>query len=221
MNGKLEIVLLRDRAADALRREIFDGALLPGTELTQEELAGRLGISRMPVREALQILERDGLIRWASGNRAVVCAWTLDDLRDHYEIRALIEGEAAARAALRPESHDDIARAFELADGLARAGSNPAAYGRGSEAFHRAVWTGAASARIVKIAGQLFTGLPPHLHELVPGTVLPSTHDHRTILEGILSGDAEAARRHMAEHILGSYPKMRTHFARIHKLETA
>jgi DNA-binding GntR family transcriptional regulator len=151
----------------------------------------------------------------------VVCAWTLDELRDHYEIRALIEGEAAARAALRPEAHDDIAQAFELADALARAGSDPAAYGRGSEAFHRAVWRGAGSGRIVKIAAQLFTGLPPHLHELVPGTVLPSTHDHRTILGGILSGDAEASRNHMAEHILGSFPKMRTYFARIHKLETA
>jgi DNA-binding GntR family transcriptional regulator len=221
MNGKLEIVLLRDRAADVLRREIFEGTLLPGMELTQEELAGRLGISRMPVREALQILERDGLIRWASGNRAVVCGWTLDDLRDHYEIRALIEGEAAARAAVRPETHAGITRAFELADGLARAGSDPAAYGRGSEEFHRAVWSAAGSSRIVKIASQLFTGLPPHLHELVPGTVLPSTHAHRTILEGILSGSAEAARRHMAEHILASFPKMRSYFARIHKLETA
>lgn len=92
---------------DRMRTLILGHELPPGTILLQTEWAERLGVSRTPLREAFRILEGDGLVTVSNGNRTIqVVRYTVDELRDMYEIRSVIDGLAAqllARSSLRPD----------------------------------------------------------------------------------------------------------------------
>lgn len=92
-----------DRAYRALRAEILDGVLEPGSVLLEVEQSTRLGVSRTPVREALRQLAADGLVD-ASGRGAVVTPVSRDDIVSLYELREALEAKAAALAAQRGEA---------------------------------------------------------------------------------------------------------------------
>lgn len=84
--------------ADRLRIEIFRGKLLPGTRLAEATEAKRLGVSRVPVREAFAVLEREGLLKFTETGRTVVQELTVRDFEELYAMRLILE-PAAARAA--------------------------------------------------------------------------------------------------------------------------
>src|SRR4029077_5867102 len=86
-------------ATELIREAIIDGRLPPGQRLKEEELARELGISRTPVREALLVLQTEGLVDAAPNRGAVVRSHDGDDLEDLYQLRALLEGYATRRAA--------------------------------------------------------------------------------------------------------------------------
>jgi DNA-binding GntR family transcriptional regulator len=89
------------RVQEELREAILAGTLEPGTKLRAEALAEQLSTSRTPVREALVVLAREGLVEIEPRRGATVRAFDAADLADLYEVRALIEPHAAGRAALR------------------------------------------------------------------------------------------------------------------------
>src|SRR5579864_4506652 len=86
-------------ATELIREAILDGRLEPGARLKEEELARELGISRTPVREALLVLQAEGLIVAEPNRGASVRRHDAEDLHDLYQLRALLEGHAARRAA--------------------------------------------------------------------------------------------------------------------------
>jgi DNA-binding GntR family transcriptional regulator len=88
-----------DTAYDTLRRMILSGEAPAGSRLGEAELAETLGLSRTPVREALQRLGSDGLVEVLPHRGARVVQWTGDDLEEIFELRSLLEPYAAARAA--------------------------------------------------------------------------------------------------------------------------
>lgn len=90
-----------DRAYDTIRTMILSGELASGDALREEALAERCGVSRTPVREALRQLEADLLVRRTESQRSYVADWSLDDVADAFELRAMLEGHAAKRAAER------------------------------------------------------------------------------------------------------------------------
>jgi len=79
------------RVADELREAILRGAYPPGTRLRQEELAGQYGASRVPVREALRILESDGLVTTVANAGAWIARLSLDECAELYQVRERIE----------------------------------------------------------------------------------------------------------------------------------
>jgi DNA-binding GntR family transcriptional regulator len=79
---------VRERIAAYLRSEIFNGRLPPGTKIDQEAVAAATGASRMPVREALIILEREALLVWSPFRGAFVAELTEQDVRDHFALLA-------------------------------------------------------------------------------------------------------------------------------------
>ncbi|KEO92055.1 GntR family transcriptional regulator [Erythrobacter longus] len=90
-----------DRAYDAIRGMILSGELSSGDPLREEALAQACGVSRTPIREALRQLEVDLLVRRTESQRSYVADWSLDDVADAFELRAMLEGHAARRAAER------------------------------------------------------------------------------------------------------------------------
>src|ERR1700760_4669272 len=100
------------RVRDLLEEAILEGELKPGERLRAEALAQRFGTSRTPIREALLQLEAHGLGEAEPTRGAVVKTSDRDDLMDLYEVRALVEPHAAARAATRIGGAD-IARLRE------------------------------------------------------------------------------------------------------------
>lgn len=192
-------VSVREQVADALRKAIYQGEIRWGEELTQEGVASRLGVSRMPVREAFLMLARDGLLVLQNHRRAVVRTLTPEEISDHYDIRILLEGEAAARACNNPDKADILA-CFEEVERAGEEGDS-SAFVEANYAFHHAIWEASGSTNLVQLLEQMWNGLPPHLPELVPGQVAHSRLEHRWIVDALTHGDAETARTVMAAHI--------------------
>lgn len=137
---------LRQQVLDGLRQAIIDGRLAPGARLTERELTEMMGVSRTVVREALRQLETEGLIAIVPNKGPVVRELTLDEAKDLYQIRAVLEGLAAR---LFVENADDaqvkrLAQALDVVAG---------AYARGDaqqvletkNRFYDALYQGARS----------------------------------------------------------------------------
>jgi DNA-binding GntR family transcriptional regulator len=85
-------------ALDGLRHMIVTGDLRPGQRVAQEEVAGRLGVSIAPVREALRTLEQEGQVTYLPRRGYFITALEIDDLQEIYELRAILEARAARHA---------------------------------------------------------------------------------------------------------------------------
>lgn len=109
-----------DKAYAALREDIIEWRLSPGTVLAEVEQSERLGVSRTPVREALGRLSAEGLTTAAGGRGVVVTDISLDDIDELFELRETLEGKAAALAAERGDHavferlHSQLLRAPEM-----------------------------------------------------------------------------------------------------------
>lgn len=106
-----------DRVAEAIRGQIWDGRLRAGDRLNQEGLASQLGVSRIPVREALMGLERQGVVRVVPHRGAFVEPIDERTVRDHFELYALVDGFALRKACERADDRQlaELAGAYEHA----------------------------------------------------------------------------------------------------------
>ena len=109
----VQVSLLADQVFVLLRDDIVNGRLAAGERLRVREVANRVGTSIMPVREAIRRLEEAGLVDRSPHRGAVVRGATFKDLLHIYDIRLLLEADAAARGsrAIRPEQVDEMAAA--------------------------------------------------------------------------------------------------------------
>ena len=97
------VVSAKEQVAERLRQAIYTGELKAGEELIQEELATQLGVSRIPVREAFQILDNAGMIEIQKNKRAIVKAITKENISEQLEIRTILECLSAEKACDRAE----------------------------------------------------------------------------------------------------------------------
>jgi len=108
---------------DALKGAILGGQFRPSERINQEEIARELGVSRTPVREALHSLAREGLVELQPRRGAFVCAFGVREISEIYEVRGLLEPDAAAAACLRAIPAQ-VALVRRLADEIERATSS-------------------------------------------------------------------------------------------------
>lgn len=139
-----------DSAYDAVREMILSGRIEAGNRLGEVELAAELGLSRTPVREALQRLGAEGLVEVLPHRGARVVRWTADDLEEIFELRAQLEPYGAGRAAARGASEGFLDRLTELCDGMERAVKDQdfrllAAL---NDEFHTAIIDGSGNSRL-------------------------------------------------------------------------
>ncbi|MGW5653823.1 GntR family transcriptional regulator [Streptomyces humi] len=183
-----------------VRQDLIDGTIDPGSLLLETALGSRYGVSRTPVREALNRLEQDGLLeRVPRGYRVPVI--TAEDILELYEARIALEATAAGAAALR-RTDLDLARITHHHERLLEAtGTEEAA--DASASFHKAVWHAGHNAIVSGLLDRLITQM--RLFDRAP-TVEPAkrelTHEeHARLITAIRDHDADAARREIVAHL--------------------
>ncbi|MBN9791778.1 GntR family transcriptional regulator [Pseudonocardia sp. TMWB2A] len=213
----------RSTAYDWIRDEIAGGSLPPGEWIRETQLAEVLGVSRTPVREALYALAAEGVVEIVHNRGARVSAWTVRDVDEVYRLRALLEGEGARLAAVRPSSkvvsalreHD---RAFTTASeqlsrlrAEGREGSDAAesALDRAVAAngeFHRAVLDAAGSARLRALLVSVSSTplVTQAFHHYSDADLRRSTAGHHDILVAFERRDPVLTEAAMRSHILGA-----------------
>jgi DNA-binding GntR family transcriptional regulator len=189
-------------AYETLREEILSGNLAQGERLIQEDLAARLGVSRLPVRDALRRLEMDGLIE-KSGVGYSVAEFNETNLADIYGIRLRIDGYAAGLCARRatPEVLKSLSRILEEC-GRAIERSDAGRFTALDREFHQAIYHGADSPQLRKSVHLLWQGIVPIASiRLHPYRMKNAHQEHQKIFEAIQAGDhalaEECARIHV------------------------
>jgi DNA-binding GntR family transcriptional regulator len=180
-----------DRAALHIRRQIFDGRLRPGTRVAQATIADELGISRIPVREALIGLEREGWVTMEPNRGATVNAMSPTSVRDHFELYGMTYG-LAVRRAVEHGAGPELAAAMRA---IVRdfAPDDPPAFTRQAFAFHRLVVDAARSDRIPLVLQALSTILPGDFFSMVPAGISIERAGLRRIASAVAAGDADRA----------------------------
>lgn len=209
--GKIKLLPAREQVASVLRKAILSKDLKEGEELTLEGIANQLGVSSMPVREAFQILASDGLIKLRPNKGAVVLGVNEKTIRDHYETRAILESEAAAKASRKGTDISDIEYAFEMSE-IARRENNYSEYSRQNQGFHMAIWEAAGNEKIKSLLSALWNGLSMGHKVTEEEYAQISIDEHRQILEAIRANNAQEARTLMYAHIIRSMENILTRF---------
>lgn len=191
-------------AADVIRQAIVEGRVSPGQRLKEEELAHELGLSRTPIREALHQLQAEGLVEATPNRGATVRAYDVADLEDMYELRALLEGQAARRAAGKATAgHLEELRSscdrFELLLG----GGDLQALVKENAFFHETILRASGSERLSGMVQQV-VAMPLVYKSYIwysGAQVAASYHYHRQLTHALEHRDAERAELIMREHV--------------------
>ena len=199
----IEMMPVRVRIASILKKAIYAGEYKSGDELSLTDLAARLGVSRTPVREAFLSLEAEGLITLRMNRGAIVNTIDKKFIRDRFEMRILLEGEAAFLAAQGGMETKDLQKRIEE---LEKEGydtpAKEAAYVALNQELHLAIWTAAGNEKLKSYLLELWNG-PSHQSD--PASTLlhyqASTKEHLRLLAAIEKKDAGAAKEIMRCHI--------------------
>lgn len=187
--------------ASVLRGEIVSGALAPGTPLRQDAMARRFGVSRMPVREALHLLETQGLVDFPPNRSAVVAALSVADLADIFDMRAAAE-TLALRLALPHLTNARIDAAAAIQDRIETAPVGD--FGRLNTAFHTTLYAPAGRPRLLAHISGLGDLADRYLRLAIDamGHKAASDAEHRALLDACRARDAAAAGALLERHIL-------------------
>lgn len=185
----------------AIRDDIVSGVFERGGRLTEELLARRYGVSRVPVREALRTLESEGFVVTRRHAGACVAEPTQQEAADLLEVRMLLEPLAAARAAQRrTEAHLKVLR------GLVRLGQERAKRGEGEDLrplggwFHETLAQASGSPGLIALLTQLRHKIAWMYAVEQPARPADSWAEHGAVVDAVARGDAERARALTAQH---------------------
>ena len=191
-------------AADLIRQAVVDGRVAPGQRLKEEELAQQLGISRTPIREALLVLQTEGLLEATPNRGATVRAYDAAELEEMYDLRAVLEGHAARRAATRvtTEQLDELRASCDRFSRLLGGDDLPALVTE-NNLFHQVILGAARSERLAGMVRQVIA-LPLVYKSYVwysPAQASASLHTHLQLVTALEQGDGERAELVMREHV--------------------
>ncbi len=186
-----------------LRRAIVTGDLRPGEQVLQDALAERFGVSRVPLREALKILEGEGQVIYQPHRGYFVAELDIDDLREVYRIRDLLESEAV-RVALAQISDDEIAGLAAALEDVeaASASADVVTMTEANRRFHFGLIEAAHMPRLSRLVRVLWdaTDVYRSLY-YAEDSHRDVVHDeHRAVLEAVQMRDADRAETLLRAH---------------------
>jgi len=195
---------IKRRAYEHIRRSILDATVPVGTALSEYQLANEIGVSRTPVREALKLLEQEGLVRSVARRGTFVADLTVRDIVEVYQVRIQLEALAARVAAERMESAqvDELIAALDRAEKLLRQGKLEASREHDRD-LHKRIIESTSNGRLL----QILATLDDQVHrirqramssmERAPATLA----EHRAVLTSIKKRDGAAAEKAMRDHL--------------------
>jgi DNA-binding GntR family transcriptional regulator len=191
-----------DFVFESLRDAISDGRIAVGERVREEEIARELGVSRTPVREALQRLHQRGLLVFGNGRGLVVAELSQHQVLQLYAMREILEG-SAARFAAQHATAADVAILYRLQKELAEAKPDALLLVTLNRRFHQAIYEAAHNQYLLQTLNMLHDSLAL-LHNAtfrVPSRRSDSDEEHHRIVAAIEKHDPGAAEEAAREHI--------------------
>lgn len=201
---------LSDQIYDQIVDEICDGRLSPGSHLVQEKLAARFDVSRQPIQQAMNRLRADGLVEQLGRRGLLVAPLDPRRMRDHYGIRAALDGWAARTAARRALDDPSLAASLRqrgkeiLATGDAAVeAADIAAQVRADDAFHALIYAASGNPMVAASAEPHWRFLRRAMGDVLRRAEEPVViwRQHAEILEAVAAGDPVAAERLAVGHV--------------------
>jgi DNA-binding GntR family transcriptional regulator len=197
-------VTVTDSVVDALRSRILSQQLPEGTQLKQQSLAAELGVSRIPLREAFQRLEAEGLLTIIPHRGAVVSSPSVDEISELFDLRAMIEPDLIRRAvplfsSVNLREAQKILTAYKVAFDR----RDVAAWGMLNTAFHLALYTPSGRTRSVALVHRLLdqTDRYTRMQLLLTGGQSRAQQEHVALLRACRARDADLAAALVAAHV--------------------
>ncbi|AQS60242.1 GntR family transcriptional regulator [Desulforamulus ferrireducens] len=195
---------IRDKVYERLRGAIVNGLLKPGERLVERQLAQVLGVSRTPIREAIRMLELEGLVAHVPRVGSVVAQVTDSEVLEIYRIRAVLEGLAARMAAekIKPEQLAKLMELMNCLEEKVQKGETEELEKLHQE-FNDVIYQAADSNRLYS----MITTLVDHIARYTrvgyshPGRLQEATLEHRRLVEAIRMRDGALAERIARDHI--------------------
>ncbi len=198
-----KMVSLADQIFERLENDILSGVYPRGTLLTELRICQELGVSRTPVREALQRLEQEHIIE-DRGKGMLVLSITAQDAEQIYEIRSRIEGMAAAACARNatPAQVKELSDLIELQSFYAEKGDSEQVRTLDSR-FHQKIYQYSGSAVLYDVLAPLHKKVQKFRRASMESRrrAEDSIREHREMVEAIGRGDAAPAEKKMTEHV--------------------
>jgi DNA-binding GntR family transcriptional regulator len=204
MTGSGEHGTSVDRVHAALRENILRGTYEPGSRLILSRLATEHGLSFIPVREALQRLEAERMVRIEPNRGATVTEISIEDMTDIYETRLVLEDHAIrlAVAKITPEALADARVALEDMGSRFASGDDAMAY-RAHERFHFRLYEAAGSDWTEHLVRFLWSSAERYVR--LAAAVRPDPEafvaEHQEILDAVVEGDADLAAERLADNL--------------------
>jgi len=202
---------LRNFVADQLRAAILEGHFKPGEWLRQEKVAQELGVSQMPVREALKELAAEGLIEHVPYRGVRVIEFAYEDVGDLYDHRAFLEGRAASAAAANI-SAEEIAELKQLQREMEQnlAPEKLSVYRDLNRRFHHVIFTASRREYLIRTLTQMWAAFPTMLtgnfaataDNPLPERDNPDIHEHHALIDALENHDSAEAERALKAHIM-------------------
>lgn len=198
---------LTDEAYAVLKQRIIRCELEPGRRITEAQLVQAIGIGKTPVREALARLVQEELVRNIPRHGYEVSPITLRDVQDHFGMRLIVEPAVVQMAIGRVE-----AAQLQRLGKLCRVGytvgdpDSVATFLRANREFHTIIAQASGNRRLTELIGKLLdeSERMQHLGMMFRDRSTQSAQEHRAIVDALVAGEAETARRIAAEQILAT-----------------
>lgn len=199
-----------DRAYEAIRGRILSGELPPQMQLVEGSLAAMCGVSRTPIRDALRRLEAELLVERSDTQRSFVANWSLGDVSDAFELRAMIEGRAARLAAqnMTDEALERLREANRrIGTAVMRPDFDVSGFLEGNREFHAILLEAAGSRRLTALLNTLVEQpvIWRTAHLYGRDSLVQSHADHEELIAAFARRDGTWAEAIMTSHIMRAY----------------
>ena len=204
MTERITSQALYMQVADRIRDQIYQRELTPGDAIDEMALCERFGISRTPLREALKVLNSEGLIELIPRRGSFVRSMDVEELNELFPVMVVLEGLCAREAVenCEPKDLQQLEKMHEKLESFAKQGDVDGYYEQ-NFVFHQAIQDLSGNKWLQRVIGDLrkVLRLARHMQLTMPGRLEASLEEHRQIMQAFIKNDPDMADQNMQNHL--------------------